>query len=386
MEQVYERLGDPQKRQVESKSSDPSASESFFPDYMVIGIDMKDVAPNWLSNEIIIIDFGIAFLQKSSSLNIGTPKSYCAPELLFGFHRSTASDIWALGCTIFEIRTGFQLFKYKSVPKRDEMLIAMVKLLGPLPDEWWDVWEEGREWYESQSEMDGRSTRSILYQILETGAHDGDSPPHHNTHKDKALSVVEGFRKALPRSSDGTDQLVAIAEGLSTIEAEEVLKMAKQHMLGKKVSGSMENIEGHGSGSFNLKDSDGKSSGTKSMEAKSSTKTPSSEGIATGGSQAKAPNRLLVMPEESESSSTVKGDVRDRLTNSAIREMSPTEVELLFGSDSAQSFLEPYGIRVSIAEANFLEDLLLKALRYLPEERVTAAELSNHIWLSDVPN
>jgi serine/threonine-protein kinase SRPK3 len=64
----------------------------------------------------MIIDFGVAFHQDQSSPDIGTPKIYCAPEFLFDHARSVSSDIWALGCTLFEIRTGASLFRYKGRP------------------------------------------------------------------------------------------------------------------------------------------------------------------------------------------------------------------------------------------------------------------------------
>jgi serine/threonine-protein kinase SRPK3 len=91
----------------------------------------------------MIIDFGIAFLQEHSSTDIGTPKAYCAPEFNFGSPRSVNSDTWALGCTIFEIRTGACLFKFRGVPTRDQVLVSMVRLLGKLPEQWWAEWEDG---------------------------------------------------------------------------------------------------------------------------------------------------------------------------------------------------------------------------------------------------
>ena len=49
----------------------------------VDAINMGEVDPRWLSDQIIIIDFGIAFLQHQSSRSIRTPKTYGAPEFLF---------------------------------------------------------------------------------------------------------------------------------------------------------------------------------------------------------------------------------------------------------------------------------------------------------------
>jgi serine/threonine protein kinase len=69
--------------------------------------------------------------------------AYCAPEFNFGSPRSVNSDTWALGCTIFEIRTGASLFRFRGVPTRDQVLVTMVRLLGRLPEKWWVEWEDG---------------------------------------------------------------------------------------------------------------------------------------------------------------------------------------------------------------------------------------------------
>ncbi|ESZ93473.1 hypothetical protein SBOR_6122 [Sclerotinia borealis F-4128] len=437
VDQIYERLGVPQKQEIVHDSSSLSVSESSFPDYTVVAINMKEVDPNWLSDEIIIIDFGIAFLQKSPSHDIGTPKSYCAPEFLFGFCRSIASDIWALGCTIFEIRTGSRLFKYNGVPTGDEVLIAIVKLLGTLPDEWWDVWQEGLEWYETQTEIARGSTGNMLQQIMETGAHDGDVPPQRNKRKDEALVDVENFKKHSVHSMlDKTDQLVAMAENLRSSEAGEVLRLVNDPGQVMTGSGSNEGIKSPGSGSSNPKSSEAKSSGAKSSEAKtseaksseaksseaksseakssevkssdaksseaksseaksseaksseakSSEKTPSSEGISTGLSKWKLPAILPDMPEESQTNAPEQVNVYESVTGNPNQEIVPSiKVELTFGPAHVQSFLEPSGFRISTAEAQSLENLLRKTLKYLPGERITASELSKHIWLSDVP-
>lgn len=166
-EQIYERLGRPEPRDLNNSPGEKPNPSS--PRYTVHAISMKEVDPQWLSQEIIIIDFGIAFLQAKSSPYIGTPKSYCAPEFLFHLPRSVSSDIWALGCTIFEIRTGTRLFSYPGKPTRSQTLMAMVTMLGTLPEQWWKRWDDGREWYEKAIASDGElaeSTQGNLYSKL----------------------------------------------------------------------------------------------------------------------------------------------------------------------------------------------------------------------------
>ncbi|KAA8564315.1 hypothetical protein EYC84_011259 [Monilinia fructicola] len=388
VEEIYERLGPPQKQEILRAATVGNVTESSFPDYAVVAIDMNDVDPQWISDKIIIIDFGISFLQESPSFDIGTPKSYCAPEFLFGYHRSMASDIWALGCTIFEIRTGARLFKYKGTPKRDEMLIAIVKLLGTLPSEWWGAWQEGLKWYEIHSKIAEGSTGSILQEIMETGAHDGDDPPIKSKRKDTDLEHVQNYKKHSSHSAlHTTGNLVLIAETLNTAEADEVLKAVNDTSPGKEDSGSLESVEIPGSGSSNAKSSEAKSSEAKSSEAKSSEaksseaksseKTPSSEGISTGIFKVEArENPLPDVPEQIKTDSPVHIIKHKSTVHYAVQDLiHATRSEPSFGS--AQSLLEPSGFRITAAEAESLEDLLRNALKYRPEERSTASRLSN---------
>ncbi|KAF7923038.1 uncharacterized protein EAE98_007743 [Botrytis deweyae] len=397
-EQIYERLGVPQKKEIIYANSKLPVTDSSFPDYTVAPINMKEVNPKWIANDIIIIDFGIAFLQTAPSFDLGTPKSYCAPEFLFGCYRSVASDIWALGCTIFEIRTGSRLFRYDGIPNRDEMLIAAVRLLGAFPDEWWAAWKEGLKWYEQQTEIDARSAGNILDQILQTGTHDGDSPPHRQKLRNAALEFIEQFKER-PRNDmlDGTDQLVEMAEKLRTSEAEAILKSVNAIDQGISVShsnkaenGSTEespsNPKSSEDKSSEFKSSKSKSSDAKSFEAnssdaKSSEKTPSSEGLSTGRSPKKSFTKFSALAEKPKTKTSA--NVPDSEDNETQSMAASTEVERC-GPEHSHSYLEPSGIKISTAEARILEDLLRKTLRYLPEERSTALELSKHIWFSDI--
>ncbi|TGO36490.1 hypothetical protein BHYA_0123g00180 [Botrytis hyacinthi] len=385
-EQIYERLGVPQKEEIIYARSKLPATDSSFPDYTVAPINMKEVNPKWIANDIIIIDFGIAFLQTAPSFDLGTPKSYCAPEFLFGCYRSVASDIWALGCTIFEIRTGSRLFKYDGIPQRDEMLIAAVRLLGTFPDEWWAAWKEGLRWYKQQTEIDAKSAGNILDQILQTGTHDGDAPPHRQKLRNEALEIIEKFKER-PRNDmlDGTDQLVEMAEKLRTSEAEAILKSVNAIEQGTSISYSNKAENGSALGSLsNPKSSEGKSSefknsNSKSSDAKSSEKTPSSEGLSIGQSPKKSFTKFSTLAEKPKMKTSA--NVSDSEDDETRIKVASTEVERC-GPEHSHSYLEPSGIKISTAEATILEDLLRKSLRYLPEERSTALELSKHMWFS----
>lgn len=77
------------------------------PRYLVVNAYL-DGASKYISNNVAVIDFGESFLRSQPREATGIPSGYCSPEGFFdgcgnlGF----ASDVWALGCTLFEVRQG----------------------------------------------------------------------------------------------------------------------------------------------------------------------------------------------------------------------------------------------------------------------------------------
>jgi len=346
--------------------------DSSAPRYTTNAISMKEVDPQFLSDRIMIIDFGIAFVQNDSSTEIGTPKPYCAPEFLFGGARSISSDTWALGCTIFEIRTGSRLFRYKGKPTRNQMLIAMVKLMGTLPDQWWLDWESGRDWYAKEVKDGGELFHDILGtlydHIMDVGLHDGAYPEP--TPKDESLGNNDEHDSVDYENLKGsTDRLIEMVGELTTSEAAEVLALVNKSSSNeageaehKSDSVSSVKVEsGSGSGSGNKTNSG-------SSNAKSGEKSISSEGLSTG-----VASKVLERPAASDPANLV-GEDGAGLATSGRDEETDTLVT---------NFLEAHGTRMKPVEGHGLENLLRKALMYLPEERLLPSELAKHHWFFD---
>jgi serine/threonine-protein kinase SRPK3 len=331
---------------------------------------MKMVDPQWLSDQIMIIDFGIAFLEEQSSNDIGTPRAYCAPEFNFHSPRSRSSDIWALGCTIFEIRTGTSLFRYKGTPTRDQILISMVQVLGTLPDIWWKQWKEGRNWYDVEimdgGELAGNLIGTLFRQIMQIGLHDGDAAA--TTRNNSDFKKVPGDPKPTQPSSydrhqDNTDRLVALVEELTTSEAADVMELANKPSSGS----SQERSEDKGSSGSGNKIQSSSGAGSGSSHAKSSEKSIPSEGISK-----------TIPPE---GMSTGKGDSGTGMGTEG-------QVSASVALDKAvgvatEDFLESAGTIIAVAEAAGFENLLRTALAFLPEKRLRADEIATHHWFSD---
>jgi len=137
-EEIYERLDQPRKDEIKTLSG--SAPGESAPRYLVQPCSLLN--PQILSEDILLVDFGCAFPSDSPPSNpddICLTISYSAPEVIFDSKMSVYSDIWALGCVLFEIRSGGQLFG-DWIGTKDDVLRQMVQAFGKLPEPWWTAW------------------------------------------------------------------------------------------------------------------------------------------------------------------------------------------------------------------------------------------------------
>ncbi|EPE32977.1 Protein kinase-like (PK-like) [Glarea lozoyensis ATCC 20868] len=177
-EDVYERLGLPIKDEIGTISgSAPGASA---PKYIVEPCSLLN--PQLLSEDILLADFGCAFPSNNPPSNpdeIGLTMSYSAPEVIFDSKMSVYSDIWALGCVLFEIRSGAQLFG-DWIGTKDDILRQMIQAFGKLPEPWWSLWDQRGAFFDDNGEPrttwdDGiaRATKFELNDMIaEIGAED----------------------------------------------------------------------------------------------------------------------------------------------------------------------------------------------------------------------
>jgi len=210
-EEVYKRLGQAVKDEVYTMSGDPPGPSA--PTYVVEAMSEIDV--QYLTESILIIDFGQSFFLKSPPPDgVGTPMGYCAPEVIFDLKASAYSDIWALACTIFEIRAGQALFE-TFFSTQEEVIRQMVQTLGRLPGPWWHAWECRMDYFDEngkpKQEWENDIPLASLYPLIDhikdigeedTNEHDvdqdstedaqkdGDKPDGLSRHEDKGLSAT----------------------------------------------------------------------------------------------------------------------------------------------------------------------------------------------------
>ncbi|KAH6720108.1 kinase-like domain-containing protein [Leptodontidium sp. MPI-SDFR-AT-0119] len=134
VDELYSLLGNSVKESVRTR--DGSAVGPSALSYVVESIDFAAV-PILLSLRLEVIDFDQAFQTSTPpSKMLGTPPRCLSPEAIFDHEVGVALDVWALGCLIFRIRSGYELFGNFGGPSPYYALMQIVKSLGKLPKKW----------------------------------------------------------------------------------------------------------------------------------------------------------------------------------------------------------------------------------------------------------
>ncbi|KAJ4249142.1 hypothetical protein NW762_012477 [Fusarium torreyae] len=143
---LVSQIGQPTKIQVRTESEEELPASC--PKYLVEPADTSRLGNEFLTDEICVIDFGESFKFSSPPGDLGILECYLAPEVLLELPGAVgpACDLWALGCTLFEIREQLPLFYM--IYDNDELLAEMVRFFGKFPENWWARWEARENFFD----------------------------------------------------------------------------------------------------------------------------------------------------------------------------------------------------------------------------------------------
>ncbi|KAL8894198.1 MAG: hypothetical protein Q9192_004526 [Flavoplaca navasiana] len=110
---------------------------------------------------ICIADFGGAWLNADllPKHGIQAPLVYLPPEDTFARNSlGFPVDIWTLACSIYEIMGDGPLLE-GFLSDKDDMIAEMISCVGPLPQDWWNVWEARGDFFEEDGSWRTEMTR-----------------------------------------------------------------------------------------------------------------------------------------------------------------------------------------------------------------------------------
>lgn len=133
-EGLHQLFGKPQISPLHTYSGAPPQPHG--PGYIVAPLNFCNSTVDVLDHRICIIDFDQSFTVKSPQKRLGIPAKYLAPEVAVGQPAGPASDIWAFGCAVFQMRSGYDIFFDYDTDCPADALRQVVKVIGSLPTEW----------------------------------------------------------------------------------------------------------------------------------------------------------------------------------------------------------------------------------------------------------
>ncbi|KAF2968379.1 hypothetical protein GQX73_g5216 [Xylaria multiplex] len=153
VEQLYAKFGAPRREPIFRTDGKPIP---------VSGVPSYAVLPAWLGissdkvtlsdAKLLLADFGVAFRPSDKTCFAShTPLRMRAPEAIFEptTPLSFPSDIWSLGCAVFELLGHRSLIDETFAPP-DEITAQQVYLQGPMPPEWLNRWKERSIWFDDE--------------------------------------------------------------------------------------------------------------------------------------------------------------------------------------------------------------------------------------------
>lgn len=138
-DQLYELLGPPDAYSLDRFFPETEALAPT-PSYVVAAADFTLLPWSYISTTLCLIDFDHAYLTDTPPRELShIPPDYLAPENIFDLINGPASDVWALGCMLYELRVSFSLFQDMGGNSPLIAVSRMCEVLGMPPKQWTTV-------------------------------------------------------------------------------------------------------------------------------------------------------------------------------------------------------------------------------------------------------
>ncbi|KAI1357397.1 kinase-like domain-containing protein [Xylaria arbuscula] len=128
----------PEKEKIELRPGFETISKLRAPTYAVQAMNLTQLPSKYLSNQLCILDFDQTYSSQDTPRSIlRISPRYLAPETIFEMRNGPPADVWALGCLIFRMRCGPDIFLQDIFESPDNTVFAMYTSLGGHLSEHW---------------------------------------------------------------------------------------------------------------------------------------------------------------------------------------------------------------------------------------------------------
>ncbi|KAI0838806.1 kinase-like protein [Hypoxylon sp. FL0890] len=173
-DQMLELTGEPDLMEIETVSGEDPRPHA--PEYCVPGIP-SGWCKSFVSDSVVIGDFGEAFHVSNPPKTTGIPELYAAPEILFEGVPGLASDIWSLACTLYEVKTHEFLFASLWGSSIRDLLMEIQHYIGPLPEPYKSVYRKQLFEHYGRAPVDVSNSNSESQAEQSTGTEGATTEP-----------------------------------------------------------------------------------------------------------------------------------------------------------------------------------------------------------------
>lgn len=134
---IYKIFGEPRTDPIQLVDDSGESPRPHVPEYGVMPLGFRSSTRSYVTSRVQILDFDQSYRFDNPPESLGTPPKHLAPEVAVGEAPVPASDTWALGSTIFRMRSGDDIFFENGLTDTPaDALLAMITVLGKLPEKW----------------------------------------------------------------------------------------------------------------------------------------------------------------------------------------------------------------------------------------------------------
>ncbi|KAK1728314.1 hypothetical protein CaCOL14_010205 [Colletotrichum acutatum] len=183
------------------------------PKYLAVSDPLSNYMLEGQNQVTKLSDLGGAFCIDDPPLSVLTPVSLRAPEALLNEAIGIGIDIWSFGCIVYELVTGAALFQLppfglSDSEKKDEHLIQLTDIIGPLPQTLVAKWSNAAKYYDRSGERLDTVPTDIIDEVTE------DSNPDCRLEDDSSDELEDMDRSGLDLAERGPPQVQKSLEKL----------------------------------------------------------------------------------------------------------------------------------------------------------------------------